>query len=125
MWGPVGEVNEGQEVGDHAQHEPEDHDRVPPALHGQVTEDAEERAAEHLADGDEHPGDSGQGLGLGAEGRSEANTGSVDSGPDVKLDTSVEERDAQQQHVLGGAQGTQSIKLSITYKTSSHAHTFT
>ena len=99
--GPVGEVDEGEEVGQHAEDEPEDHDRVTASLDGQVAEDAEESAAEHLTDGDEHPGYGGEGVRVGAKGGGEADTGAVDGRPNVELDPCVKERYAEQQHVLG------------------------
>ena len=43
-----GEVEEHEEVAEHAEHEARDDDRVPPSLGSQVTQEPEERSAWHL-----------------------------------------------------------------------------
>ena len=59
--GPVvGHVDEDEEVGHHAQHEPQHHNRVPAPLHRQVAKDAEDGPAQHLTDSHKDPGHCGQ-----------------------------------------------------------------
>ena len=96
----VGKIEKGKEVSNHAHYEPKDNNWISATLNCQTSKYSKSCSTHNFSKSYKDPTDSGKGLAVFTEGMSEPNAGSVDSGPDVPLDSSVEECDRQHQHVL-------------------------